>query len=148
MKTCYTNPEELARDLADTILAAITGEKNIPDSETETSASRCAQCKKCAPKSANRPHKDNVEARVPHYPIKDVKFIKNKTTVVFWKDGTKTVAICRDDDKFNPWTGLSIAICKKLMGATAFHDIFETYIPKDNLPEDVVKRMYAEEETK
>lgn len=35
--------------------------------------------------------------------------------VVFWRDGTKTVVKCHDED-FDPEKGLAMALCRKLWG--------------------------------
>lgn len=47
--------------------------------------------------------------------IKNVKF-NNPATIVFWKDGTKTVVKCGDGDIFDPEKGLAMAIAKKALG--------------------------------
>lgn len=47
--------------------------------------------------------------------IKDVIF-NNPATIVFWKDGTKTVVKCQGKEKFDPEKGLAMAIVKKIYG--------------------------------
>ena len=42
-------------------------------------------------------------------------------TIVFWSDGSKTVVKCMDGTEFDKWTGLSMAICKKLFGKQFKH---------------------------
>ena len=37
-------------------------------------------------------------------------------TIIFWKDGTKTVVKCSEDDEFNPEVGMAMAIAKKALG--------------------------------
>lgn len=37
-------------------------------------------------------------------------------TIVFWKDGTKTVVKCQDGDIFNEEVGLAMAIAQKIAG--------------------------------
>ena len=49
------------------------------------------------------------------YEIKDVIF-NEPATIVFWKDGTKTVVKCQEGDVFDPEKGLTMAITKKLYG--------------------------------
>lgn len=60
-----------------------------------------------------------VTVTVPGYKmvpeIKKVIF-NNPATIVFWKDGTKTVVKCMEGMEFDKWDGLSMAICKKLYG--------------------------------
>lgn len=55
--------------------------------------------------------------------IKNVKF-NNPATIVFWKDGTKTVVKCGDGDIFDPEKGLAMAITKKALGNNGHY--FET----------------------
>ena len=47
--------------------------------------------------------------------IKDVIF-NDPATIVLWKDGTKTVVKCGEDDIYDPEKGLTMAITKKLYG--------------------------------
>lgn len=47
--------------------------------------------------------------------IKDVRFSGNRT-IVFWSDGSKTVAKCAYGDFFDKEKGLMAAICKKFYG--------------------------------
>lgn len=45
------------------------------------------------------------------------KVIFNKpATIVFWKDGTKTVVKAQNDEPFDPEKGLAMAIAKKALG--------------------------------
>ena len=47
-------------------------------------------------------------------------------TVVFWKDGTKTIVQARNGEKFDPEKGLAMAISKKALGNT--HNYYETFL--------------------
>lgn len=50
-------------------------------------------------------------------------------TVVYWKDGTKTVVKCQDGDKYSKETGLAMAIVKKVYGNNGtYNDIMKTWI--------------------
>lgn len=51
-------------------------------------------------------------------------------TIVFWSDGTKTVAKCSDEDYYDKTTGLAIAVCKKIMGYR-YREIFQEFIPEE-----------------
>jgi len=48
--------------------------------------------------------------------IEKVKF-NDPATIVWWKDGTKTVVTCHKDDTFVPYVGLAIAHMKKRYGS-------------------------------
>ena len=55
-------------------------------------------------------------------------------TIVFWSDGTKTVAKCSDEDYYDKTTGLAIAVCKKIMGRD-YREIFQEFIPEEDIEE-------------
>lgn len=48
-------------------------------------------------------------------------------TVVFWKDGTKTVSKAAHGDVFNKETGLAIAIVRKLCGNKNYNKVFSKW---------------------
>lgn len=51
-------------------------------------------------------------------------------TIVFWKDGTKTVVKCDEEDRFSRETGLLMCIAKKAYGNRGkFNDILREYAP-------------------
>jgi len=53
----------------------------------------------------------------PESKIKDVIFNEEKrTTVVLWKDGTKTIVKCQPGDTFNKETGIAMAFMKRCYG--------------------------------
>lgn len=53
-------------------------------------------------------------------------------TIVYWKDGTKTVVKCQNDDKFDKEKGLAMAIVKKLFGNKGnYNKVFKKYIGED-----------------
>lgn len=56
-------------------------------------------------------------------PLIDKVIFNDPATIVYWKDGTKTVVQARDE-KFDPEKGLAMAISKKAMGNTR-----DYYIP-------------------
>lgn len=51
----------------------------------------------------------------------------NPATIVFWKDGTKTVTKCHSEDTFNKETGLAMCIIRKLTGNKHYNTVFEKY---------------------
>lgn len=56
----------------------------------------------------------------------------NPATIVFWRDGTKTVVKCNPGDVFDPEKGLAMACTKKLFGNNGFYyDIFRKWLPKE-----------------
>ena len=47
-------------------------------------------------------------------------------TIVFWKDGTKTVVKCMEGDIYNPEVGLAMCVCKKVFDKK-YHKFFKYY---------------------
>ena len=67
-----------------------------------------------------------------HIPeIKNVIF-NDPATIVFWKDGTKTVVKCQDGDEFDPEKGLAMAIAKKVYGNKgSYCNKMKKWLPKE-----------------
>ena len=62
--------------------------------------------------------------------IKDVIF-HDPATIVFWKDGTKTVVKKQKGDKYDKEKGLALCIAKKTMGNNyKYYNIFEKWLKK------------------
>ena len=84
--------------------------------------------------------KNNYSKMYGKYYIEEVIF-NPPATVVYWKDGTKTVVKCKADETFDYEKGLAMAICKKLYGNEYnFHKVFKKWIP-----EDTVEKVEKEE---
>lgn len=64
--------------------------------------------------------------------IEEVRYVeKASRTIVKWSDGTKTVAKCHPDDKFDKHMGLAICVLKKLMSSNEYHALFGNWIIDD-----------------
>lgn len=64
--------------------------------------------------------------------IKDV-IINGPATIIKWKDGTKTVVKCQDEDKeaYSPEAGIAIAVMKKVFGNKGnYNNIFNRLLKK------------------
>lgn len=72
--------------------------------------------------------------RVPTNPINRVIF-NDPATIVFWKDGTKTVAKCQEGAEFDPEKGLAMAISRHYLcdicGLERYDGIFKRHMPKE-----------------
>lgn len=63
--------------------------------------------------------------------IKKVIF-NDPATIVFWKDGTKTVVQCRGDDIYDPEKGMAMVIAKKALGNKGnYCKVFKKWLPKE-----------------
>lgn len=67
-------------------------------------------------------------------PIKKVIF-NDPATIVFWKDGTKTIVKCQEGATFDPEKGLAMAISRHYLcdicGLERYDGIFKRYMPKE-----------------
>ena len=53
-------------------------------------------------------------------------------TIVYWKDGTKTVVKCQDGDVYDKEKGLAMCVAKKFFGNKGnFNKVFKKYIGED-----------------
>lgn len=49
-------------------------------------------------------------------------------TIVFWKDGTKTISKCHKGDTYNKELGLAMCIIRKLCNNRNYNNVFEKFI--------------------
>lgn len=69
-----------------------------------------------------------------------VKVLYNKPmTIVFWNDGTKTMTRLAEGDIYSPETGLAMCILKKIHGKDETHNLFMSWLPKENETEVTLK---------
>lgn len=63
--------------------------------------------------------------------IKDVIY-NDPATIVFWKDGTKTVVKCEFSKRFDPEKGLAMAFSKKMFGNKGnYYNVFKKWLPDE-----------------
>ena len=80
--------------------------------------------------------------KVPHE-IEKVIF-NEPATIVFWKDGTKTVVKVQEGESFDPEKGLAMAFFKKMHGNTGrFNNIIHTWV-RDYKPDAEKKEPHNE----
>jgi hypothetical protein len=69
--------------------------------------------------------------RKEYLTIENVIF-NDPATIVFWKDGSKTVVKCQPGDTFNPELGLAMAIAKRVYGPGGrYNEIFKKWVPQN-----------------
>lgn len=59
--------------------------------------------------------------------IKKIMY-KPPATIVFWNDGTKTVAVCEKGDVYNKELGFALCVLKKKYGNKKVHDMLDKYV--------------------
>lgn len=53
-------------------------------------------------------------------------------TIVLWKDGTKTIVKCGDEDAYDPEKGLAMAIAKRALGDNGnYYKVFKKWLPEE-----------------
>lgn len=84
-----------------------------------------------------------VGGNIPESYFKIKKVIYNDpATIVFWKDGTKTVVKACEDDEYDPEKGLAMAISKKALGNKGnYYETFKKALPKENIDEILQKLL-------
>lgn len=56
----------------------------------------------------------------------------NPCTIIIWKDGTKTIVRCQEDENFDPEKGMAMAFAKKALGNKGrYYDTFKKWLPKN-----------------
>ena len=67
-------------------------------------------------------------------PIKQVIF-NGPATIVYWKDGCKTVVKCQEGALNDPEKGLAMAVTRHyfcdILGMSRYDGIFKKYLPKE-----------------
>lgn len=61
--------------------------------------------------------------------IKKIMY-KPPATIIFWNDGTKTVAVCEKGDVYNRELGFALCVLKKKYGNKKVHDMLDKYVHK------------------
>lgn len=72
--------------------------------------------------------KEKIMPKLPNgVGIKRVKF-NDPATIIWWDDGTKTVAVAGHGDKFNKEVGFNVCLNKKLLGNKVYHKFLNEYV--------------------
>lgn len=75
-----------------------------------------------------------TKSKIAYNPINKVIF-NDPATIVFWKDGTKTIVKRQEGAEFDPEKGLAMAICRHYLcdicGLERYDGVFKRYMPKE-----------------
>lgn len=75
-----------------------------------------------------------TKSKIAYNPIKKIIF-NDPATIVFWKDGTKTIVKRQEGAEFDPEKGLAMAICRHYLcdicGLERYDGVFKRYMPKE-----------------
>lgn len=73
--------------------------------------------------------------------IKKVIF-NDPATIVFWKDGTKTVTKCGEMDIYDPEKGLAMCFAKRLLGNEGnYYNVFKQWLPREEDEDSLFNRV-------
>lgn len=129
------SPDDMCNMIASIVLSDIIDDVKREEALRQKQARTSKDAKEAKASKANNP--TPCKCTCPNFkPIVNVptpvaiESVKNygTTTVIFWTDGTKTIAICDKDDNYNPETGFAIAVAKKFMGNEGFHNALVEYV--------------------
>lgn len=88
-----------------------------------------------------------VEVDPEPWEIESVKSFDDKTTVVFFKDGTKEVAVCTEDDTYSLEQGISVCLAKKLVGGKEnYNKIIKTAAKQYRDEREATKKVQEEKQ--
>lgn len=94
----------------------------------------------------NNPHLKKYKPTLPEI---DRVIFNNPATIVFWKDGTKTIVQVKKDEPFDPEKGLAMAMVKKALGNKGnYYNVIRDALAKQPIPhsevchEDLLKDAY------
>ena len=83
---------------------------------------------------------DEEKLEIDSLSIKDVIF-NDPATIILWKDGTKTVVKCTENDNYDPEKGMAMAICKKVLGNKGnYYNTFSKWLPEETEDNSSFKR--------
>lgn len=83
-------------------------------SKKETSEEETCPCQNC---SCNADNSVNIRDYI------DKVIFRDKYTIVFWNDGTKSKVKCGEHDTYDPEKGLAMALLKGMLGNRYFRDM-------------------------
>ena len=68
----------------------------------------------------------------PGYLRIDRAIFNDPATIVYWRDGTKTIVKCQPGDTFSKETGLALAFMKRALGNKGnYNDVFRKWVHDD-----------------
>lgn len=81
----------------------------------------------------NKPYCSCKDSYVVRLAIIDKVIFHDPATIVYWKDGTKTVVKCGPNDTYSKETGLALCFMKKVLGNKGnYNDVFRKWIKEEN----------------
>lgn len=79
-----------------------------------------------------KPAPSKPETKSNPAPVVDRAIFNDPATIVFWKDGTKTVVKAQKGETYDPEKGLAMAFSKKMFGNEgSYYDQFTKLLPKE-----------------
>ena len=74
------------------------------------------------------------------------QIIQGPVMICFWSDGTKTKSRCMDPDYFDYQVGLTVCICKKLLGEKTYYKLINKKVENVYEKDTAAKKKAAEDE--
>lgn len=78
------------------------------------------------------PRPQKISLAVDFRPQIEKVIFNNPATIVFWKDGSKTITKCGELDIYDPEKGLAMCFAKRLLGNEGnYYNVFTEWLPKE-----------------
>ena len=93
------------------------------------------QCENIDEKHISKPsvtlsHTKPKVKKIYHMPNVEKILFRNPATIVWFTDGTKSVAICGHDDTYDKETGVAICLCKRMLGNKGYRELMDEWCYK------------------
>lgn len=105
----------------------------------------------------NDPYKISKSMLTPTTKVDRIVF-NDPATIVFWKDGTKTIVKCSDNENFNPYFGFCAAVAKRVFGNNSqvrkmvesgyFQDINDGKVKQKTMTKNISTKKSKKEKSK
>ena len=120
MRAVYKIPEKYIFDSILDIINELYNDKEIEKKEDKIELSASVPQEAVILKSYNPKKIFNV-------PNVEKVLFRNPATIVWFSDGTKSVAICGYDDVYDKETGMAICLCKRMLGNKEYRELMEKW---------------------
>lgn len=109
---------------------------NLGSNVTVSADTSCCATKPYMSKTYTDAHVENMFDKIKDYIVYD------KTTVVFFTDGTKSTVVCNEEDNFDVEQGITMCVIKRMFGDTYKKDV-RSVVKAKTLNEKNIKKLEA-----
>lgn len=127
MRAVYKIPEKYIFDsILDIINELYNTEKEEKNNKVDSSTVNTDDYFTFVPKEAVILKSYNPK-KIFNVPNVEKVLFRNPATIVWFSDGTKSVAICGYDDVYDKETGMAICLCKRMLGNKEYRELMDKW---------------------